>query len=82
MALGVTDTKVVALVILCTVSLVLGFVPRLFAGYLRKHDGHMQRTILSALLCVGGGVLLGTSMLHLLGEVKKRERRQNGPRLE
>ena len=45
------------------------FVPFFFKQPLQRADGHTQRTILSALLCFGGGVLFAVSLLHLLGEV-------------
>lgn len=66
-------TKILALFLVSGVALLLGFMPWFFGPQLVRNDGLKQRTIFSVLLCFGGGVLLATSLLHILPEVKTRE---------
>ena len=66
-----TESKVVALCLLGGVSILIGFIPMKLGKWFKSSDGtHRHGTIFSSLLCFGGGVLLATSMLHMLPEVR------------
>ncbi|KAF7998137.1 hypothetical protein HCN44_009535 [Aphidius gifuensis] len=49
-------------------SFVVGIVP---ACFIKKRHGVQKKLLLSALLCFGGGVLLATSLLHMLPETRE-----------
>ena len=72
--------KLVALSLLGGISLALGFVPLKFSSLVdfstkSDHPGGVKsfwkRTITSVLLCFGGGVLMATSFVHMLPEVRE-----------
>lgn len=71
----VVQAKVITMVVLFVVSLVLGLIPIWIVRRMRGKDGKnaqvssTTRNILSALLCFGGGVLMATSLIHLLPEL-------------
>lgn len=66
-----TDTKAVVIVILGSVSLVLGLLP-LKVGPILQGNGDPRKTILnSSLFCFGGGVLMAVSFLHMIPEVSQ-----------
>ena len=68
--MDVTTSKLVAMVLLGGVSIMLGFIPMKLGSFFKNDDGSPKHGILfSSLLCFGGGVLLATSMLHMLPEV-------------
>ena len=58
------------MVLLGGVSIFLGFIPMKLGKWFKNNDGSPRhRNFFSSLLCFGGGVLLGTSLLHMLPEV-------------
>ncbi|XP_069680677.1 zinc transporter ZIP1-like [Periplaneta americana] len=76
---GIVLAKVVAMVVLSLATFLLGMLPTKLSSWLewnRTVDGVMQtsrksRTILSLMLCFGGGALLCTTFLHMLPEVRE-----------
>ena len=62
--------KILAMFLLGTISLFLGFIPLKIGRYFVSEEKLWKRTITSALLCFGGGVLFATSFVHMLPEVK------------
>ena len=71
-AMDVQTTKIVVMVLLGLISIFLGFVPLIVGKWFKNKDGSQKHgTIFSCLLCFGGGVLLATTMLHMLPEVNK-----------
>ena len=66
-----TSSKILAMMLLGGVSILLGFIPMKFGHFFKESGGHLRHeTVLSTLLCFGGGVLLATSFLHMLPEVR------------
>ena len=66
-----TGSKILAMILLGGVSIILGFIPLKLGRWFKGSDGSPRhRTLFSSLLCFGGGVLLGTSFLHMLPEVR------------
>lgn len=70
-------TKILVMFILGTVSLIFGFVPLKIGKVLGIHNKSVDATTYgrkhlctSLLLCFGGGVLLATSVVHILPEVR------------
>lgn len=63
-------TKVLALVIMLIISIIVGLLPLKARKLLLRVPGSLERSqvFLSASLCFGAGVLLGTVFLHLLPE--------------
>ncbi len=66
--------KVVALALLGVVSLLFGFLPMTLRKWIdtspeagRKRS--WKNTLVSLLLCYGGGVIMATSLVHILPEV-------------
>lgn len=76
---GIVTAKVVAMIVLCVATFILGMLPiKLSAwfGWNRTTDGGFgtsktSQLILSLLLCFGGGALLCTMFLHMLPEVRE-----------
>ena len=67
----VTTSKILAMLLLGGVSIILGFIPLKLGKWFKRSDGSPRHgTIFSSLLCFGGGVLLATSLLHMLPEVR------------
>ncbi|KAG5886372.1 hypothetical protein JTB14_034905 [Gonioctena quinquepunctata] len=60
-------SKIVSLVVLGSSSLFVGVLPNWFA----RRGRQRWPLLLSCLLCFGGGVLLSTSVLHILPELRK-----------
>jgi uncharacterized membrane protein len=59
--------KIIAMFTLGFGSLIAGMVPAAFANLkLRKN-----KLLLSSILCFGAGILLATSLVHILPEVSK-----------
>ena len=66
-----TWNKILAMCLLGGVSIVLGFIPLKLGQLFKGSDGSPRHgMVFSSLLCFGGGVLLATTLLHLLPEVK------------
>ena len=67
-----TWSKILAMCLLGGVSIILGFIPFKLGKLFKGSDGSPRTngTVFSSLLCFGGGVLLATTLLHLLPEVK------------
>ena len=65
----ITASKIVAMTLLGSVSILLGFIPLKLGNVFKDSHGNRKHdAILSTLLCFGGGVLLATSLLHMLPE--------------
>ena len=65
-------SKILAMFLLGGISIFFGFVPMMMGKWLKNKDGTQKHAnVISSLLCFGGGVLLATSLLHILPEVKK-----------
>ena len=63
-------SKVLALSLLGGISLLLGTIPLKLGQWFNGEDGkRMHETLFSSLLCFGGGLLIATSILHMLPEV-------------
>ena len=70
-AMEVTTSKILAMILLGGVSIIIGFIPLKLGKWFKSKDGSPRHgTIFSSLLCFGGGVLLATSLLHMLPEVR------------
>ena len=67
--MDITTAKILSMVLLGGVSLILGFLPLKIGAYFLQDNKGWKRTLTSILLCFGGGVLLATSMIHMLPEV-------------
>lgn len=70
----VDEAKVIVMVILFIVSLFLGLIPIWIVRRMEWRAGSKEmssvtKNILSGLLCFGGGVLMATSLTHLLPEL-------------
>ena len=70
----VDKAKTIAMVILFAVSLVLGLIPIWIARRMKWKSGNNEmssktKNILSGMLCFGAGVLMATSLTHLLPEL-------------
>ena len=67
----IMTSKILAMTLLGSVSILLGFVPLKLGNVFKDRNGKRKHdAILSSLLCFGGGVLLATSLLHMLPEVR------------
>ena len=68
------EVKIIAMSLLGIISLLLGILPLKLGSFIDSDDyegkrNFWKRTITSVLLCFGGGVLLGTSFIHILPDV-------------
>lgn len=69
------ETKIVSMVLLGSLSIVLGMIPIAIVKRLRWGSSGGQamswstQALISGLLCFGGGVLMGTGLVHMLPEV-------------
>lgn len=68
MYVTVTQVKIAAMLAIGIGSFVISLAPACFVSRVRDLQ---QRLFLSCFLCFGGGVLLGTSLLHMLPEVRE-----------
>ena len=70
----VQEVKLWAMVLLGSISMILGMLPlKLGPKYFKTGTKSGWRNVVtSLLLCFGGGVLLATSLIHMLPEVKLR----------
>ena len=67
-----TASKALAMGLLGGVSVFLGLIPLKVGKWFLDNEGnHRHGTILSSLLCFGGGVLFATSFVHMLPEVQE-----------
>ena len=71
--MDVLTAKIIAMIVLGGASLLLGLFPMLLKRCCLKDDGGGKsksgNVFLSALSCFGGGVILATSITHMLPEV-------------
>lgn len=63
-----TTAKIACMVLTGVVPVILGLIPLKVGRYINAENIRHQ-VIVSCLLCFGGGILLATSMLHMLPEV-------------
>lgn len=63
--------KSVAMVTLFTISMILGVVPMKLAKKFQWNANAKNNVVVQLLLCVGGGVLMSTTFIHLLPEVSE-----------
>ena len=61
--------KVLTMVLTGVIPLLFGLIPWKIGRRYCKPDNVRHQRIVSILLCYGGGILLGLSLLHLLPEV-------------
>lgn len=65
--MDVVDAKIIAMLTIGLGSMLAGMLPIAFSS-----NGRQTRSLcLSSLLCFGGGVLLSTSVVHMLPEVRE-----------
>ena len=67
--MDLNGSKYLAMFLLGGVSLLLGFLPVKLGKYFFDEEKQWKKTVTSALLCFGGGVLFATSFIHMLPEV-------------
>jgi len=60
------EAHVLAIIILGVSTFIVGSIPLKLARW------HRQPFFLSALLCFGAGILLATSLIHMLAEVREK----------
>ncbi|KAK5649258.1 hypothetical protein RI129_000287 [Pyrocoelia pectoralis] len=65
--MNVISSKILAAVIIGVTSLLLGLLPACFALQRQRN----WTLCLSSLLCFGGGVLMSTSLIHMLPEIRR-----------
>lgn len=63
--------KATAMVVLCVASLTFGLIPMKLQKWFKWDKNPKANVWVSMLLCIGGGVLLCTTFLHLLPEVSE-----------
>jgi len=65
-------SKILVMLLLGSFSMILGFIPMKLGNWFKNQDGSPRHgTIFSSLLCYGGGVLLATSLIHMLPEIRE-----------
>lgn len=69
---GTVTAKSVAMCVLFCASMLLGTLPILLSRLFKWDSEAKNSTYVQTLLCIGGGVLLCTTFLHLLPEVSER----------
>ena len=68
-AMDEQTSKILVMLLLGSFSMFLGFIPMKLGSWFKNQDGSPRHgTIFSSLLCYGGGVLLATSLIHMLPE--------------
>ena len=67
-AMGLVGTKVVVMFLTGVVPVILGLIPSKIGIFANSSNPKHQKTT-SCLLCFGGGILFGLSLLHMLPEV-------------
>ena len=69
--MDVYTAKCMVMALLGGISSLLGFIAFIFGGFFRRQDANQRNeAIFSSLLCFGGGVLINTSLVHILPEVR------------
>jgi len=68
--ISLTASKVIAMLLTGLVPIIMGLIPWKAGKFLDSNNIRHQ-IIVSSLLCYGGGVLLGVSILHMLPEVRE-----------
>jgi len=68
--LSLTASKVLAMLLTGIIPIIIGLVPWKAGAWLNS-DNIRHQIIVSSLLCYGGGVLFGISILHMLPEVRE-----------
>nr|XP_031836583.1 zinc transporter ZIP3 [Nomia melanderi] len=68
MTITVVQAKLASMIAIGVGSFVVGIAPLCFVSRVRELQ---QRLLLSCVLCFGGGVLLGTCILHMLPETRE-----------
>lgn len=68
MSITVVQAKLASMIAIGAGSFVVGIAPLCFVSRVRELQ---QRLLLSCVLCLGGGVLLGTCILHMLPETRE-----------
>ena len=69
--MDIYTAKYMVMALLGGISPILGLIAFIFGGYSNRQDAtKRQEATLSFLLCFGGGVLLNTSLVHILPEVR------------
>jgi len=70
--MDLVGTKILVMVLLGLFSIILSFIPMFVGKWFKNKDGTQKHgTIFSSLLCFGGGVLLATTLLHMLPEIRE-----------
>jgi len=65
-------TKIITMVLLGIISVIIGIIPLKLSRLIGNRENKKTETLVtSMLLCFGGGVLLATSMVHILPEVRE-----------
>jgi len=75
--MDLTSTKAVVLVLLGLIKLFSGLAPLLLTRVLKRRDRCLKKFI-GIVLCFGGGVLISTVFIHMLGEVRESLERAAG----
>jgi len=68
--MNLTGTKTVVLVLLGLLKLFIGLAPLLLTRILKRKEQFLKKFI-GIVLCFGGGVLISTIFIHMLGEVRE-----------
>lgn len=72
--MGLIKAKLISMAVLGIVSILLGMLPLGIVSRFGLTSEDMTRTtntLLSGVLCFGGGVLMGTGFIHMLPEVSR-----------
>lgn len=69
---GAITAKIVAMCVLFVASMLLGCLPIRLSTWLKWDKSIKQNQTVKLLLCIGGGVLLSTTFIHLLPEVNEQ----------
>lgn len=64
--------KAVAMCVLFTASMLLGCLPLQLSKWLNWKGDNKNNSTVTVLLCIGGGILMATTFLHLLPEVNEQ----------
>ena len=70
--MDIVGTKILVMVLTSVIPIFLSLLPLWFKSYLvpsKNQKSSWRAVVTSMLLCFGGGVLLATSLVHLLPEV-------------
>ena len=71
--MDVVGAKILVMVLTSVIPILLSLLPLWFKSYLvpsKNSKSYWRPVLTSVLLCFGGGVLLATSLVHLLPEVR------------